>query len=110
MIIFLCLLKCSPHCIKPNNQCEKDDDQENNTKIIPSKRWDLFAVILYGISVGIKTATFFGAVILIPISQLTVILSSTTPVSYIMRFDNEKIVYLAEKKQFISLIHWFISH
>ena len=77
--------------INSNSEVNQPNEaQTNSKKVLPNSRWELFAVMLYGLSVGIKTASFFGAVIMIPISQLTVILSSTTPVSYLIRFGKER--------------------
>ena len=63
-----------------------NDTQDPYRSLIPRSRWDLLAVIIYGLSVGIKTVSFFGSVLLIPIPQLTVIISSTTSTAYILRF------------------------
>ena len=67
-------------------KCSVNDTQDPYRTLIPRSRWDLLAVIIYGLSVGIKTVSFFGSVILIPIPQLTVIISSTTSTAYILRF------------------------
>ena len=65
---------------------------EKYNNIIPKSRWDLFAVLMYGMSVGAKTASFFGAVILVPLPKLTVIISTTTSVCYVARSEKGKTV------------------
>jgi hypothetical protein len=83
--------------------------QEQYKHIIPESRWELFAVIMYGMSVGIKTVSLFGSAISKPISKVTVIMSCTTSVTYILRFNTKRYCRLNGCNLKYPLVSWRVK-